>query len=138
MKPTRRQLPDRLKAELQTDRRSGEPLEQFLNQRLGLILRYPKLTVGQRAAFREDGFQILEGGKISAFPEKADWDFFAPLIPLVESSVEIRGIVLLVFEGFDARREPLIGVVLIVCDAGAEDIHQSKTSVIDGAFDQVD
>ena len=51
--------------------------------------------------------------------------------------MEIGRIMSLFFEDFNAWVEPLIGVVLVVGNAGAEDVHQRKALVLDGAFENV-
>src|SRR5690349_14487393 len=107
-------------------------LQQFLDQRLSLFFADAELAARKRAiAIVQDGFEFVQRREVGAFPQKANRDFVAPLVAFIERSVKVRRVVALIFQNFDARIEPLISIVLVVSDAGAEDIDEREPFVLD-------
>src|SRR5207245_5466276 len=80
-------------------------------------------------------FQALQVGPA---PKQSNWNFFAPLITAPDRLVQIGRVVALFLENFDARIEPLVSVVLVVSDAGTENIYQREAFVLNRAFEHFD
>src|SRR5437899_1956482 len=113
--------------------------EQFLDYTLRLLLSDSQLAESERSvAVVEDGFEGFETRQVRILPNQADGNFIAPLIGLFECLIEIRRVVALFLEDLHTRIEPLVSVVLVVGDTGAEYIYQGKTFVRDGAFEHLD
>src|SRR5439155_565957 len=55
-----------------------------------------------------------------------------------DSLVEVGRVVALFLQYFHARIKPLIGVVLVVGDAGTEHVHQREALVLNGALEHFD
>ena len=79
----------------------------------------------------------MQRGQVGALEEFADGDFLAPQSDFSIAREPVGGVVLgIVFELLHARTEPLEGVVLVVGDAGAEDVEEREALVLDGLLDQ--
>src|SRR5581483_912669 len=109
--------------------------EQLVDERLGLFIGDTQLAPGQwPVAIVEDRFEVFEAGKFGIFIDQADGDFLAPLVRFLQGLVEVGWVIPLLFENFNARIKPLVGIVLVVSDARAENVDKRKAFVSDGAF----
>jgi hypothetical protein len=67
--------------------------------------------------------QIFQAFQVGAAPEQSNGNFFAPLITALDRLVEVARVMALFLQNLHARIKPLIGVVLVVSDAGTENVH---------------
>src|SRR5207249_9379942 len=80
----------------------------------------------------------VQSGYIGALKKFPDRNLFTPEHGFFHGGDPVRRIVSgIVLELFHARTEPLIGVVVVVGDARAEDIQERETLVLDALLDQL-
>src|SRR5947207_5854097 len=114
----------------------GELLHQLLDERTGNFGRHLKIAMDQLAIV-QDRLGTVQSGNVGALEEFPDGNLFAPEQRLLHGGHPVGGIMRgIVFELLHAGTEPLIGIVVIVSDAGAEDIQKRKTRMFDALFDQ--
>src|SRR5262245_46410730 len=100
-------------------------LQHLCDQRLCLVRTDSETAEGERPiAILQHRFKLLQTFKVGPSPKQANWNFIAPLQTLVQGSMEIVWLITALLQDFDARVEPLIGVILIVSHARAENINQ--------------
>src|SRR5579864_8587543 len=99
-------------------------LHQLLYERAAHRPGYPYVSM-------RDGTRIqhwlcsVQCGYVGAFEELTNWNLGVPQQRFTHRGHPVGGIVLLVvFEFFYARTEPLVGIVVIVGYARAEDIQE--------------
>ena len=79
----------------------------------------------------------MQGGNVGALEESPDGDLITPEQRSFHCGHPVSGIVSrVVLELFHPRTEPLVSIIVIVCDAGAEDIQERETPVLDALLDQ--
>src|ERR1043166_7458366 len=114
-------------------------LKQFGDELLRLFWRNTEIAESQRTfAGMQHWFQIFQRRQVGPAPEQSDRNFFAPLVTTLNRLLEVGRIVALFLKNFYPRIKPLVSVVLVVSDAGTENVHNSEALVLDGAFDHFD
>src|SRR5438876_10110473 len=114
----------------------GELLHQLLDERTGHFGRHLQIAMDQRAIV-QDRLGAMQRGNVGALEEFPDGNLLAPEQRLLHGGHPVGGIMPgIILELFHAWTEPLIGIVVIVSDARAEDIQERKTRMLDPLFDQ--
>src|SRR3989449_148445 len=112
-------------------------LQQLLNERVGHVGSYPRVTIHQRAIV-QDRLGTVQGENVGALEEYSDGDLITPEQRLFHSSQPVGGIVSrVILELLHARTEPLISIIVIIGDTRAEDIQERETLVLYALFDQL-
>src|SRR4029077_5573192 len=115
------------------------PLQEFLDYAFRLLGGNAELAEGERAfTCMQHRLQIFQAVQVGSPPEQSNWNFFAPLITALDRLVEIGRVVALFLQNLHARIKPLVGVVLVVSDAGTENVHQREAVVLNGALEHFD
>src|SRR5207253_4165529 len=98
--------------------------------------RYLCAVMHQRA-FVQDRFGFVQCRHIGTLKEFSNRDFFAPEQRSLHSQHPVSRIVRrIVFEFLHPRPEPLVGVVMVIGNAGAKYVQKRKPFVLDALFDQ--
>src|SRR3954471_878141 len=80
----------------------------------------------------------MQRGHIRPLEELSNRDFVAPDDRAFDRRLPFAGVVgRVVFELFHSRPEPLVGIVMVVSDAWAEDIDEGEAFVLDALLDEV-
>src|SRR5215469_8187831 len=91
-----------------------------------------------KRAFAQNRLSIMQDWHVGALEEFSDGDFIAPEQRLLHRSRPITPVVSGFFlQLFHARTVPLVGVVMVVRDAGAEDVQKGEASMFDTLLDQL-
>src|SRR6267378_1122967 len=111
-------------------------LHQLFYKRPGSVGRHPELAMDQRA-FVQHRLGAVQGGDVGALEKFADGDFLVPEQRFLHRGGPVTRVVSgVVLEFLHARTEPLIRIVVIVGDAGTEDIEEREALVLDTLLDQ--
>jgi hypothetical protein len=99
--------------------------QQLVNKTLRDFWRDSKFTVSQRAPVIQNSLCLVERKEIRSLEEFSDGDLVAPEDGSFHCLVPIGRIIRrIILKFFDALPEPGVRVVVVVSDAGAEDIDK--------------
>src|ERR1035437_3556628 len=116
-------------------RRPSCVLHQLFDESLGYVHRYPHRSICKGACVQY-WLRSMQRRHVGAFKKLPDWNLFTPKQRLSHRGRPVRGVVRsIALELFHARAEPLVGIVLVVGDARAEDIEERETLVPDALLD---
>src|SRR5712691_1438380 len=111
-------------------------LHQLFNESLGYVDWYPRVSMCEGACVQY-WLRPVQCRHVGAFKKFSDWNLFIPKQRLSHGGHPVRVVVRwIVFELFHAWAEPLVGVVVVIGDARAEDIQERETLVPDALLDQ--
>jgi hypothetical protein len=111
-------------------------LHQLFDERARRVRRYPGIAMDQ-GTFVQHRLGSVKGWDIGALEESADGNFFAPELRFLHCGSPVSCVVSgVVLKFLHARAEPLVSIVVIICDAGAEDIEEREAFVHDALLDQ--
>ena len=111
-------------------------LHQLLDERSSHLCRYPQCRCVP-GALRSVLALLREGPARRCARKICRWGFRRPKAEISHRGHPVGGIVgWIVLELFHPRPEPLVGVVVVVGDAGAEDVDQGEALVLNALFDQ--
>ena len=80
----------------------------------------------------------MEGGNVGALEEFSDGDFVTPQQRFLHRAGPVSRVVNgVLLELLHARTEPLVGIVVIISDARAEDVQEGEALVQDTLLDQL-
>src|ERR1700675_3184970 len=110
-------------------------LHQLLYKSPRHVPGYPHVNMCKGACIQH-WLCSVQSGHVGAFEELTDWNLVIPKQRLPHCGHPVRGIVpRVVFEFPYARTEPLVGVVVIVGYARAEDIQERKPFMLNALLD---
>src|SRR5256886_16501578 len=113
----------------------GELLHQLLDERTGNFGRHLQIAMDQRAIV-QDRLGTVQSRNVGALEEFPDGNLLAPEQRLLHGSHPVGGIMRgIVFELLHAGTEPLVCIVVVVCDAGAEDVQEREARMLDALLD---
>src|SRR5262249_47706658 len=117
-------------------RRSHRSLHQLLNEGAAHVCWYSWVTIHQRACLQY-WLSAVQSGHISALKEFPNRYLVTPAQRFFHGGYPVgRVMSRIVFQLLHPRSEPLVGVVVVISDAGAEDIEKGKTLVQNALPDQ--
>src|SRR5580658_1292110 len=86
----------------------------------------------------QDRLSAVQSGNIGALEEFPNGDFIAPEQGFLHRGRPVRRVKTgVVLELLQPWTEPLVGIVVIVGDAGAEDVQERESLVLDPVLDQL-
>src|SRR5204862_7338926 len=81
--------------------------------------------------------RAVEGGNVGTLEESPIRDLIAPTQRLLHRRrPDSRVVTSVIFKLLHARTEPLVGIVVIIRDAGAEDVQERESRMLDTLLDQ--
>src|SRR5258708_31700578 len=111
-------------------------LHQLLNEGAGNVHWYPRVGMHQGACV-QNRLRLVQRRHVGAFKKLPDWNLFAPKQRLSHGGHPVRGIMgWIVLELSYAWPKPLVGVVVVIGDAGTEHIEEREPFMLDPLLDQ--
>src|SRR5258708_30760797 len=109
---------------------SARGLHQLLNERAGHVGRQPRVTMKQRAV-AQHRLGTVQGRNVGALKESPDGDLITPEQRFFHRGHPVGGVVsMVVLELFHARTEPLVIIIVIIFETGAENIQEREPLVL--------
>src|SRR5579864_1566158 len=88
-------------------------------------------------AFVQNWLGTVQSGYVGAFEKFPDGDLIVPELRFSHGGQPVRRVVSgVVLELLHARLEPLVGIVVIIGDARAEDVQEREALMLDTLLDQ--
>ncbi len=89
-------------------------------------------------AFVQNGLGTVQSGYVGALEKFPDGNLIVPEQRFSHGGLPVRRVVSgVVLELLHARLEPLVGIVMIVRDARAEDVQKREALMLDALLDQL-
>src|SRR5204863_4900600 len=115
-----------------------DALQQLLDERASVLRRYLQRPPGKRITLGQHRLQLIQRGRVVLLVEEPDGDRLAPLATSLDGRVQVGGIVAHLFQLPGALLEEVARVLVVVGHAGAEDVDEGESPVLDRALDQRD